>query len=171
MLIWLGQGDDQIVTLMDRFSRTDQLADSLAAVAAFVSNKWFNQAWTVQELCYAQDPVVIYDQIQVPWEPFVARLDWKREKFIDNVLRHLYSPCVQTTSFRGLFQFLTVSSKLNDRPRGPWWTSPVQAALFGSLRSRKSSRPEDRIYTFHQVLTDLGFIVPNPDVSRSVAEL
>jgi Heterokaryon incompatibility protein (HET) len=172
VLIWLGQGDDRIVTLMDRFSRTDQLVvDSPAAVAALVSNEWFNRAWTVQELCYAQDPVVIYDQIQVPWEPFVACLDWKRQKSINDVPGYLYNPYVQTTSFRGLFQLLTDPSKLIDRPRGPGWTSPVQAVLFGFLRSRKSSRPEDKIYAFHQVLTDLGFILPDLDVSRSIAEL
>jgi hypothetical protein len=171
VLIWLGQGDDRIVALMDRISRTDQLTDSPAAIAALVSNEWFNRAWTVQELCYAQDPVMIYDQIQVPWETFVACLDWKRQKSVDDVPMHLYLPYIETTSFRGLFQFLTDSSKLKDSPRGPGWTGPVQATLFGFLRSRKSSRPEDKIYAFHQILTDLGFILPDPNVSQSVAEL
>jgi hypothetical protein len=171
VLIWLGQGDDRIAALMDRFSRTDQPADSPAAVAALVSNEWFNRAWTVQELCYAQNPVMIYDQIQVPWETFVACLDWKRQKSINDVPQHIYGRYIETTSFRGLFQILTDSSKLNDRPREPGWTDAVQAILFGFLRSRKSSRPEDKIYAFHQVLTDLGFILPDPNVSRSVAEL
>ncbi|KAF9767705.1 hypothetical protein IL306_015090 [Fusarium sp. DS 682] len=171
VLIWLGHGDDRIMALIDRFSQTDQPAGSPAAVAALVSNEWFNRAWTLQELCYAQDPVMIYGQIEVPWETFVACMDWKRQKSIDEVPKHIYLPYVETTSFHGLFRFLTDESKLKDGPRGPGWTGPVQATLFGFLRSRKSSRPEDKIYAFHQVLTDLGFALPDPDISRSVAEL
>lgn len=168
VLIWLGQGDDRIVALMDQISRTE-LPDSRAAIAAIISNEWFYRAWTAQELCYAQDPVMIYGQIQVPWATFVTCLDPNQPGI--EIPMHLYRPYNDTISFRKSFHLLTDSLKLNDKPWGPGWSGPVQPILFGLLRSRSSSRPEDKIYAFYQVLTDLGFILPDPNVSRSVAEL
>lgn len=106
VLVWLGHGDDQVAQLFEQLSQPGEASLSAASLRAVLGNARFSRAWTLQELCYGQDVLMIYGGTTVPWKTFVERLDWRKHQD-KHIPASLYSPFIKTTSFCGLFQILS----------------------------------------------------------------
>lgn len=171
VLIWLNKGDNQVADLMIQLSQNEQTALWPAALAAVISNEWFNPSWTLQELCYAKSAVMMYDQYQLSWETFIDRFDWDGRELFSIVEWKAWSSYTATAHFRALFRSLSHPPEVPVEPHEPGNVGPLHSLLLHIIRGRTSTRPEDPIYAFYQMLTDLRFPLPDPSVTRSVTGL
>ncbi|KIW13888.1 hypothetical protein PV08_06669 [Exophiala spinifera] len=168
-LVWLGQDNGLVAQLFRQLSRPEEGGVTAASLQTVLSNPWFSRAWTLQELCYGRDVLMIYGETAVSWAAFVDRLDWRKHQD-KQVPAALYTPFVKTTSFYGLFQIMSDPSKMTERfaQDGIGLMGPL---VFSFVRDRKATEAQDKIYAFHRLLVDIGFRLPNPDVAKPVPEL
>jgi hypothetical protein len=126
-------------------------------MAEILTNSWFQRVWTVQEVAFARECLIMYGNATIKWFDFAAALLDARTFFVhhhDEVLRIFARQTLKT--------LLTVKPDLSTLPRN---RSHVYLQPLWATESLQCSRPVDKAYGIVGILRKLGVQVPAVDYS------
>ncbi|KAI0404737.1 HET-domain-containing protein [Xylaria palmicola] len=207
VLVWLGPGDDftpwafRMLRIIDRLwnrphetrlvdAMSKKLVDKLyysngrmwrknrVAMGALFQNSWFSRAWTVQEVAFAREAVVLCGKTELPadllaqagrgiiWLIPDLRTFWlvalRNNTYVELLGRkakRLANPELPSDLRR---KYETGDSGIFRREDELW------ARMIGHL---DSTVPQDRIYGVYSLLKASGLDLPDVDYNKSVAEI
>jgi len=127
-----------------------------SCIGTLRENPWFERMWTLQEVAFSNNPVVILGRQSMAWDPF---------------FRGLFSRSGPRTDDDGVRLF--TRDLLRGVPKVGATAEQKQQLLLCVLltRSNRVSLPHDMIYGLYDVLTSAGIELSKPDYSRSLVDL
>jgi hypothetical protein len=145
------------------------------------SNPWFQRMWTIQEVVFARECLVVCGSASVPWAAFSEALWLPTNEYPQNAVweavPHAVGEAVaQSARARSKAKKLVdqrsrhaVSPLSTERPS--LQATKDELSLLASIGLHKCTVPSDRVFGMYGILQAIGISVPDPDYTKSVLEV
>jgi hypothetical protein len=143
------------------------------AFESLYGNEWLERAWTFQEICYSPVASVLYENTSVPWDTFYQYHDG-----YSNPTLSIDKYSLMLSDITVMRKKISNSESLKNRKQSisldKWQQESLAhdlATVLYSAQRRKATNSCDHVYAYHQLLSDIGFDLKDPDYEVDILKL